>query len=464
MAAGGEAGPKKKKKKKTKSHVIVKHNSKWDVVVEAALARKWKVVHDTDDSGDKRALGWGSRPYAKKRDESSPFNIYWTDLSVSSERVMNLKKYQKINHFPGMSAVARKTRLARNIARMQRVFPEEYNFVPQSWVLPDDSNAFRKLLDKCNVGKRRGKGKGSSKRKKSMKGKKAGARPMSARRKAAKTVAAARSAREDSNGEGDEDDDGRGQGSGDEGALVDDDGDDDGGGDDDDDDDDDDDKKSVKNDDVENDDDDENVKNEGKGDEAAEAARESSRRRRKSKPSKRTDVFIIKPCNGSMGKGIFLASRWEEVEAALRKEKARQKEKVATDESKESTTRYVAQRYLSDPFLIDGFKFDLRIYVLVTSCDPLRVYIYNDGELGAGRGEVWARLLVPSHLVLSHLAFHLISSHLISSHLISPHLISPHPPPNPTPSHPTKPQDWSAFARKSTFSRRRKTSTSSACT
>ena len=33
----------------------------------------------------------------------------------------------------------------------------------------------------------------------------------------------------------------------------------------------------------------------------------------------------------------------------------------------------------SQPFLIDGFKFDFRIYVLVTSCDPLRVYVYQDG-------------------------------------------------------------------------------------
>lgn len=31
------------------------------------------------------------------------------------------------------------------------------------------------------------------------------------------------------------------------------------------------------------------------------------------------------------------------------------------------------------PFIMDGFKFDLRIYVLVTSCDPLRVYVYKDG-------------------------------------------------------------------------------------
>lgn len=31
------------------------------------------------------------------------------------------------------------------------------------------------------------------------------------------------------------------------------------------------------------------------------------------------------------------------------------------------------------PFLIDGFKFDMRIYVLITSCDPLRIFMYEEG-------------------------------------------------------------------------------------
>lgn len=28
---------------------------------------------------------------------------------------------------------------------------------------------------------------------------------------------------------------------------------------------------------------------------------------------------------------------------------------------------------------MDHYKFDLRVYVLVVSCDPLRLFLYNDG-------------------------------------------------------------------------------------
>jgi len=34
---------------------------------------------------------------------------------------------------------------------------------------------------------------------------------------------------------------------------------------------------------------------------------------------------------------------------------------------------------LKTPLLLDGFKFDIRIYVLITSCQPLRLYVFDEG-------------------------------------------------------------------------------------
>lgn len=34
---------------------------------------------------------------------------------------------------------------------------------------------------------------------------------------------------------------------------------------------------------------------------------------------------------------------------------------------------------MTKPYLIDGFKFDLRLYVLINGINPMRVYLWKDG-------------------------------------------------------------------------------------
>ena len=41
------------------------------------------------------------------------------------------------------------------------------------------------------------------------------------------------------------------------------------------------------------------------------------------------------------------------------------------------TSGSFVQEFVHDPFLIDGYKFDIGIYTMITSIDPLRIYLYN---------------------------------------------------------------------------------------
>lgn len=46
---------------------------------------------------------------------------------------------------------------------------------------------------------------------------------------------------------------------------------------------------------------------------------------------------------------------------------------------KTNHTEAVCQMYISKLLLLDNFKFDLRVYVLIACIDPLQVFVYNNG-------------------------------------------------------------------------------------
>jgi len=49
--------------------------------------------------------------------------------------------------------------------------------------------------------------------------------------------------------------------------------------------------------------------------------------------------------------------------------------------SEEKNKQFIISRYIKNPHLIEGKKYNLRLYALVTGFRPLKVYLYNDGKV-----------------------------------------------------------------------------------
>ncbi|NXU18053.1 TTLL4 polyglutamylase, partial [Pardalotus punctatus] len=59
-----------------------------------------------------------------------------------------IREHQKLNHFPGSFQIGRKDRLWRNLLRMQaRCGKKEFNFFPQSFILPQDIKLLKKAWE-----------------------------------------------------------------------------------------------------------------------------------------------------------------------------------------------------------------------------------------------------------------------------------------------------------------------------
>ncbi|KAM9342504.1 putative tubulin polyglutamylase TTLL9 [Pholidichthys leucotaenia] len=85
-------------------------------------------------------------------------------------------------------------------------------------------------------------------------------------------------------------------------------------------------------------------------------------------------TWIMKPAAKSQGKGIFLFRKLKDI-IDWKKDGARSEEQKDPIQ----VENYVVQRYIDNPYLINGRKFDLRVYVLVTSYVPLKAWLYREG-------------------------------------------------------------------------------------
>ncbi|XP_011644199.1 probable tubulin polyglutamylase TTLL9 [Pogonomyrmex barbatus] len=83
-------------------------------------------------------------------------------------------------------------------------------------------------------------------------------------------------------------------------------------------------------------------------------------------------TWIVKPVASSRGKGIFLFRKLKDLVEWKSKEVKLQQPGIPIE-------TYVVQRYIDNPYLVAGRKFDLRIYVLVTSFHPLKVWLAREG-------------------------------------------------------------------------------------
>eukprot|EP00929_Paragymnodinium_shiwhaense_P075351 TRINITY_DN38516_c0_g1_i1.p1 TRINITY_DN38516_c0_g1~~TRINITY_DN38516_c0_g1_i1.p1 ORF type:complete len:827 (-),score=187.30 TRINITY_DN38516_c0_g1_i1:190-2670(-) len=112
----------------------------YEVVMEVAAGRGWRVHHT-----DGKAGADGPSAASLKVEKC---NVVWTDRPDIEEWLRKVDAWQKVNHFPGLNhALARKTRLARNMARMQRLYPKDYRFLPPTWVLPDQFADLERRFD-----------------------------------------------------------------------------------------------------------------------------------------------------------------------------------------------------------------------------------------------------------------------------------------------------------------------------
>jgi tubulin monoglycylase TTLL3/8 len=78
------------------------------------------------------------------------------------------------------------------------------------------------------------------------------------------------------------------------------------------------------------------------------------------------NIWIIKPCIGSCGRGITLTRNLEQIK------------KICGGDDNNNGGKYIVQKYIENPMIVLNRKFDIRQWVLVTSWNPLDVWMFTE--------------------------------------------------------------------------------------
>jgi len=104
--------------------------------------------------------------------------------------------------------------------------------------------------------------------------------------------------------------------------------------------------------------------------------------------SSSANYWILKPSDRARGLGITVIHSVDQVPVSLRSIRCNsnaesnspvQRTTPHVGHCSWSDSSFVVSKYISNPLLINGKKFDLRIYVLVKQFQPLNAYVYTKG-------------------------------------------------------------------------------------
>ncbi|CAL6042354.1 Tubulin_tyrosine ligase [Hexamita inflata] len=81
--------------------------------------------------------------------DSGKFNVCW-GTPKSKDFIRNMAPGQLLNHLPGQESLTRKDNLASTLQEFAKKYPEQYNFIPLSFVMPEDSEILKRHMQNNN--------------------------------------------------------------------------------------------------------------------------------------------------------------------------------------------------------------------------------------------------------------------------------------------------------------------------